>query len=100
GDPYVTSRARGPVLPEKVDLPQSGKQEGMGLGVFIAKTLIEQTGGLVIARNGNQGGAIVNARRARGAIDGDVAPKKAFKVSPYTSASVAKPPLARYVTKA
>jgi len=80
GDPYVTSRARGPVLPEKVDLPQSGKQEGMGLGFFIAKTLIEQTGGLVIARNGNEGGAIVTARWARGAIDGDVAPQQDFKL--------------------
>ena len=55
-----------------------GKEEGMGLGFFIAKTLIEQTGGTVTARNRNRGGAIVTARWRRGAIDGEEAPREEF----------------------
>jgi two-component system sensor histidine kinase RegB len=46
----------------------------MGLGFFIAKTLIEQTGGSVSARNAEEGGAQIALRWPRGAVDGDTAP--------------------------
>ena len=70
GEPYVTSRPH-----HRKELAHSasladGKQEGMGLGFFIAKTLIEQTGGAVAAQNKVGGGAIVTATWPRGAIDG------------------------------
>jgi two-component system sensor histidine kinase RegB len=42
----------------------------MGLGFFIAKILLEQTGGLVQADNPPGGGAMVSVRWARGVIDG------------------------------
>jgi two-component system sensor histidine kinase RegB len=78
GEPYVTSRPR-PVNPTtKGSHSEFGKEEGMGLGFFIAKTLIEQTGGTVTARNRNRGGAIVTARWRRGAIDGEEAPREEF----------------------
>jgi two-component system sensor histidine kinase RegB len=41
----------------------------MGLGFFIAKTLLERTGAAVEFRNGRRGGAIVAARWARAAIE-------------------------------
>ena len=80
GEPYVTSRParRGPVDGE-VD-PADGKQEGMGLGFFIAKTLIEQTGGTVSAHNRMGGGAIITVRWPRGAIDGETPPRQEFRL--------------------
>jgi two-component system sensor histidine kinase RegB len=74
GEPYVTSR------PSAARSPPSdfGKEEGMGLGFFIAKTLIEQTGGTVTARNRNRGGAMVTVRWPRGAIDGEAPPREEF----------------------
>jgi two-component system sensor histidine kinase RegB len=50
---------------------QLGKREGMGLGFFIAKTLLEQTGGTVKAVNLAGGGARVSASWPRGQIDGE-----------------------------
>jgi two-component system sensor histidine kinase RegB len=76
GEPYVTSRpARREPSDREVDLAD-GKQEGMGLGFFIAKTLIEQTGGTVSAHNLMRGGAIVTVRWPRGAVDGDTQPRQ------------------------
>jgi two-component system sensor histidine kinase RegB len=49
----------------------------MGLGFFIAKTLIEQTGGRVKAINQEESGALVTARWVRGAIDGERPPESA-----------------------
>jgi len=74
GEPYVTSRAGSPVSLERELDPADGKQEGMGLGFFIAKTLIEHTGGSVSARNRAGGGASITATWPRGAIDGDTPP--------------------------
>jgi two-component system sensor histidine kinase RegB len=51
----------------------------MGLGFFIAKTLIEQTGGKVKALNLEGGGARVSARWPRGAIDSGQAPGTALQ---------------------
>jgi two-component system sensor histidine kinase RegB len=80
GEPYVTSRpARKRSAETELD-PGDGKQEGMGLGFFISKTLIEQTGGTVSARNRLGGGAIVTASWPRGAIDGDAAPHPEFRL--------------------
>jgi two-component system, sensor histidine kinase RegB len=76
GEPYVTSRPLR-AQPNLHDLELAeGEQEGMGLGFFIAKTLIEQTGGSVSARNRVGGGAVVSVRWPRGAIDGDSPPRE------------------------
>jgi two-component system sensor histidine kinase RegB len=50
----------------------------MGLGFFIAKTLIEQAGGTLTAHNRPEGGAMVSASWPRGAIDGEAPPELAF----------------------
>jgi two-component system sensor histidine kinase RegB len=44
----------------------------MGLGFFIAKTLVEQTGGSVRAKNREEGGARIVLRWPRGGIDGEI----------------------------
>ena len=76
GEPYVTSRPGSYALGETELSPKDAftGQQGMGLGFFIAKTLIEQTGGSVRARNLDAGGARVTARWPRGAIDGENPP--------------------------
>ena len=69
GEPYVTSRPG-------AEGSRTG-HIGMGLGFFIAKTLLERTGATVEFRNGRRGGAIVAARWKRSQIEapplGDVA---------------------------
>ena len=70
GEPYVTSRPGSYALGETELGPAETftGQQGMGLGFFIAKTLIEQTGGRVQVRNRPKGGARVSrALAARGA---------------------------------
>jgi two-component system sensor histidine kinase RegB len=59
GQPYVTTRSQG-------EGSRSGHM-GMGLGFFIAKTLLERTGAEVTFRNARRGGAVICAqwRRAR-----------------------------------
>jgi len=79
GEPYVTSRPRRR-KPAAGEEPGHGKQEGMGLGFFIAKTLIEQTGGTLRAHNRSRGGAVVTVHWPRGAIDGEVAPSQEFRL--------------------
>jgi two-component system, sensor histidine kinase RegB len=79
GEPYITSRP-GDRGPRKEDLaPDSdavSKHEGMGLGFFIAKTLLERTGGTVKAVNPAEGGARVSVTWTRGMIDGETSPTK------------------------
>jgi len=72
GEPYITSRPGRHALIETDIGPQGplDEHEGMGLGFFIAKILLEQTGGLVNAENPPDGGALVSVRWARGVIDG------------------------------
>jgi two-component system sensor histidine kinase RegB len=72
GEPYVTSRPGSYALGETQLGPNDAftGQQGMGLGFFIAKTLIERTGGSVRARNLPGRGARVAIRWPRGAIDG------------------------------
>jgi two-component system sensor histidine kinase RegB len=76
GEPYVTSRMAGRDGAEREVDPADGKQEGLGLGFFIAKTLIEYTGGAVSALNQAGGGASVIATWPRGVIDGDSPPRQ------------------------
>jgi len=61
GEPYVTSRPG-------AEGSRTG-HIGMGLGFFIAKTLLERTGAVVEFRNGRRGGAIVAARWRRSRIE-------------------------------
>jgi len=65
GEPYVTSRPG-------AEGSRTG-HVGMGLGFFIAKTLLERTGAVVEFRNGRRGGAVVAARWPRGRIEAPVA---------------------------
>jgi two-component system sensor histidine kinase RegB len=63
GEPYVTSRPSG-------EGSRTGHL-GMGLGFFIAKTLLERTGAMVSFGNARQGGATVSARWPRERIEAD-----------------------------
>jgi two-component system sensor histidine kinase RegB len=76
GEPYVTSRPGSYAVGETELEPATSfaSQQGMGLGFFIAKTLIEQTRGSLKASNLESGGARVAARWPRGAIDGESPP--------------------------
>jgi len=76
GEPYITSRPGHHALDETEIGPQGplDEHEGMGLGFFIAKILLEQTGGVVKADNPSGGGALVSIRWARGVIDGPQPP--------------------------
>jgi two-component system sensor histidine kinase RegB len=72
GEPYVTSRPGHHALGETEMGPRGSldEHEGMGLGFFIAKILLEQTSGVVKAVNPPGGGARVSIIWARGVIDG------------------------------
>jgi two-component system sensor histidine kinase RegB len=61
GEPYVTTRPG-------AEGSRTG-HIGMGLGFFIAKTLLERTGAAVDFRNGRRGGAVVSARWPRSALE-------------------------------
>jgi two-component system sensor histidine kinase RegB len=76
GEPYITSRPGHHALDETEIGPQGDldEHEGMGLGFFIAKILLEQTGGVVNAENPPNGGAQVSIRWPRGVIDGPQPP--------------------------
>lgn len=69
GEPFVTTR-RGYTDPSA---PAEGGQEGMGLGFFIAKTLLERSGGWVTLSNQRKPahGAIVQVSWPRAEIDVD-----------------------------
>jgi two-component system sensor histidine kinase RegB len=76
GEPYITSRPSHHALGESEigTSAELGEHEGMGLGFFIAKTLLEQTGGNVNVINLNKGGARVSIDWPRGVIDGETPP--------------------------
>ena len=61
GEPYVTTRPG-------AEGSRTG-HIGMGLGFFIAKTLLERTGAVVTFQNGRPRGAVVSARWARARIE-------------------------------
>ena len=76
GEPYITSRPSHHALGEGEigTSAQLGEHEGMGLGFFIAKTLLEQTGGNVNVINPETGGARISIVWLRGVIDGETPP--------------------------
>jgi len=76
GEPYITSRPSHHALGDGEIGPSAelGEHEGMGLGFFIAKTLLEQTGGNVNVTNPETGGARVSIAWLRGVIDGETPP--------------------------
>jgi two-component system sensor histidine kinase RegB len=61
GEPYVTTRSQGE--------GSRSHHHGMGLGFFIAKTLLERTGAHVEFRNAKSGGAVVAARWRRARVE-------------------------------
>lgn len=63
GEPYLTTRARN-------SAPESDAPGGLGLGIFIAKTLIERSGGRMAFGNRRGGGARVTITWPRGAASG------------------------------
>jgi len=65
GEPYVTSR---PALDQLADATAEG-HAGLGLGFFIAKTLIERTGGKVTFGNKPGGGALVRTVFPRASLE-------------------------------
>jgi two-component system, sensor histidine kinase RegB len=69
GDPFVTTRPGYDVGSD--DPVDSGKRPGMGLGLFIAKTLLERSGAAVHLSNRKQPdqGAIITLRWPRAAVD-------------------------------
>jgi two-component system, sensor histidine kinase RegB len=64
GEPYVTTRPG-------AEGSRTG-HIGMGLGFFIAKTLLERTGAVVTFQNGRPHGAVVSARWPRSKIEAGV----------------------------
>jgi two-component system sensor histidine kinase RegB len=60
GQPYVTTRSHGE--------GSRSSHLGMGLGFFIAKTLLERTGAEVSFRNARRGGAVIAAQWPRAKI--------------------------------
>ena len=67
GEPYVTTR---PAAENS-----RSNHLGMGLGFFIAKTLLERTGAHVEFRNARRGGAVVGARWPRRRIEAEGPPE-------------------------
>ncbi len=61
GQPYITSRPSGE--------GSRSEHAGMGLGFFIAKTLLERTGATLEFKNGKGGGAIVAAKWPRDKVE-------------------------------
>ena len=62
GEPYLTTRARNTV-------PGSQGPGGLGLGIFIAKTLLERTGAALAFENVKDGGAQVTITWPRTAVE-------------------------------
>lgn len=82
GEPYVSTRARGERR------AADGEYEGMGLGLFIARTLLERTGARVSfangsdARRGAPAGAAAEQARPPGAVIEIVWPSQVLVAAP------------------
>ncbi len=74
GEPYVTTRPRKTGANLSISDPE-GAHEGMGLGFFIGKTLLERTGALVDIGNrlDEKSGALVTVRWERKSIEAEAA---------------------------
>jgi two-component system sensor histidine kinase RegB len=77
GEPYVTTRGAG-----KSEIEEGS---GLGLGLFIAKTLIERSGAQVTFTNA--------ASPESGAVVRIIWPRAAFEKEPHVDAKAAAPPL-------
>ena len=62
GEPYLTTRARNTA-------PEGDAPGGLGLGIFIAKTLLERSGGRLAFGNARAGGARVTITWPRAAVE-------------------------------
>jgi two-component system, sensor histidine kinase RegB len=80
GDPYMRHR---PGLPDRTDRPG---YEGMGLGLFIAKTLLERTGAALTFSNAGDGQTEASSRMAATGAVIDVLWSRADFVAPERSA--------------
>ena len=69
GEPYVTSRGATQNVEAENSNDARSNHSGLGLGFFIAKTLIERTGGLVDFSNASRRGAMVSVRWPRAALE-------------------------------
>jgi two-component system, sensor histidine kinase RegB len=71
GEPYVTSRATpaAEAAPGGIVNAHAEGHAGLGLGFFIAKTLIERTGGAVTFGNRTGGGAVVRVTFPRKSLE-------------------------------
>jgi len=69
GEPYVTTRGASQNAPDEGDAEPRNNHSGLGLGFFIAKTLIERTGGSVDFSNASRRGALVTVRWPRVALE-------------------------------
>ncbi|MFN3852772.1 MAG: ActS/PrrB/RegB family redox-sensitive histidine kinase [Phreatobacter sp.] len=71
GEPYLTRRGKGRRRRGLGEDPQGEDQSGLGLGVFIAKTLLERSGARIAYRNrpGPDVGAMVEVTWPRAAFD-------------------------------
>ncbi len=83
GDPFVTTRKGYDSAEESIDLR---RHQGMGLGFFIAKTLLERSGAIVTLanRSGAERGAVVKIAWPRPAIE---APAKIIPSAPLMTAA-------------
>jgi two-component system sensor histidine kinase RegB len=75
GEPYVTSRRR---------TGAEGEESGLGLGFFIAKTLLERSGATVtfLNRQAPEKGAVVRVRWARQDIEAPATMEPAGPLEP------------------
>ena len=73
GEPYVTTRPGRTALTDEQLGPAQPRQQhvGMGLGFFIAKTLLERTGAELTFGNAFDGGASVTMAWPRGRLEAD-----------------------------
>jgi two-component system sensor histidine kinase RegB len=73
GEPYVTKRRAGKRAP---DGENDGEHGGLGLGFFIAKTLLERSGARLSLTNRRtpEGGAMINVAWSRPDFQGDADP--------------------------
>jgi two-component system sensor histidine kinase RegB len=91
GEPYVTTRR---VRPREGGRDEPDKRGGMGLGLFIAKTLLERSGAQVQVSNGSSRatGARIRLTWARQRFEADVAGRPVhLKIEKQASATTSHP---------
>lgn len=89
GDPFLRSR-RG-----AKEIGRSPEYEGMGLGLFIAKTLLERTGAELTFANGAEPQAEDDRPRRSGAVVEVIWPRSAIEIAPDGVGTAGTPALSR-----